>query len=180
MARNFAEKLEDQDRKKQILDACDTIPEWYQKLGKHVRFALDNPKDPNAQKDLEKTIQGTKDAVAKIVALTYDDPENRIIQNASELNADLDTLVKATKKGDETESNVVLKRVVNKMSEQGVLGRVLAGQKEDNDPMKKKIMTSCEQLDTLEPMIGAHTKQALKDPKTQPVVEKNCSRCQTS
>jgi len=99
MAKNFAEKLEDPNRKKQIFDACDSIKDWYKKLDKSVRFALDNPKDPNAQKDLEKVIQGTKDAVSKIVALTYDDPEQRIIQNSSELNADLDKLVKAAKEG---------------------------------------------------------------------------------
>jgi len=61
------------------------------------------------------------------------------------------------------------------MSEQGVLGRVLAGQKDDSDPMKKKIMSTCQALDGLEPLIASHTKQALKDPKSQPILEKTAA-----
>ncbi|PRP79308.1 hypothetical protein PROFUN_13002, partial [Planoprotostelium fungivorum] len=158
--RRYAAGVEDPDRKKAILDACNELDRLAPLILQAAKKVLENPKDQNAVRELEELMARAKLTNQKLNAAIL---ENELAKNLALGKELFDKLDEAVHNRDAEQVKERLKDLHDVVGRRIELGKKLAA--ETTDPAKKnQILDAVAFLQTGLPKLGDHANKYLSNP----------------
>jgi hypothetical protein len=163
LARAMADKVEDADRRKQIMSSIDELDRISSVIGPAVTNAKANPNNSAAQQKADALLDELRAAGHNVMLVSSSSPEERMAARALVIGAQLEELQDAVKKGNPQVANATLQSVSTGIAQQIRTARAAAV----NAPPANKavLMAAADSLEKLASAVGADVKAALAGDK---------------
>jgi len=124
LGRSIANKVSDPKKKEELLRKVDELDSLAQKIKKQAAIVFTNPSDTNAQNKLKKLINDAKVKGGELVNLIaqLQKLDERIVKNSAALEAELNNLESALKRGDKDAAERSFKAAKHRLEKAEELG----------------------------------------------------------